>query len=357
MPLTRLSKLATRALRVLDPEDTHRLAIRLLKAGVLPEAPVSPDNLATTVWGRSFAHPLGIAAGFDKDGEAMAALLRGGAGFVEIGAVTPLPQPGNPRPRVFRLPQDQAVINRYGFNSAGHDVVRARLAEFRRFSRMADGIVGVNLGMNKDSKDPVAAYTEGVRAFAADADFLTINVSSPNTPGLRELLQEDLLFEIVSAAKAALSVAGSKAALLVKLSPDLNNDAVDGVVERLTKGHLVDGWIVANTTIARPSNLRSVASQEMGGLSGRPLKERTTAQIARVFKLCNGAPIIGAGGVASGADAYAKIRAGASLVQIYTSLVYNGPLHLLTIADELSRSLAKDGISSVGDATGLDHCK
>lgn len=355
MTLETLSRFATRLLRCLDPESAHRLAIQSLAAGIVPDAGPPPGSLQTTVWGREFPHPLGIAAGFDKDAEAMAPLLRAGAGFVEIGAVTPRPQPGNPKPRVFRLPEDGAVINRYGFNSAGHAVVRERMAAFRRYSRMAGGVVGVNLGMNKDETDPPAAYRAGVEQFAAVADFLTINVSSPNTPGLRDQQQEGLLSKIVEAARDALNGLPANPALLVKLSPDLSDDAVDALVERLSEAGKVDGWIVSNTTVARPESLRSRAAAQAGGLSGQPLRVRSTELVARVYKASRGAPIIGAGGVDSGEAAYEKIRAGASLVQVYTSLIYNGPQHLCRIAEELSACLSADGIASVQAAVGSDH--
>jgi dihydroorotate dehydrogenase len=351
-----LYSFATRALRCLDPETAHRLAIRSLEAGIVPEAKPLPGNLRTVVWGRQFAQPLGVAAGFDKDAEVMAPLLRAGAGFVEIGAVTPQPQPGNPKPRVFRLPEDGAVINRYGFNSAGHSVAHERMAAFRRYSRLGNGVVGVNLGMNKDETDPPAAYRAGVEQFAAVADFLTINVSSPNTPGLRDQQQEGLLSAIVDAAREALDMASHRPSLLVKLSPDLSDDAVDALVSRLSEEGKVDGWIVSNTTIARPESLRSSAAAQAGGLSGQPLRDRSTELVARVYKASGGAPIIGAGGVDSGQAAYEKIRAGASLVQVYTSLIFNGPLHLRRIAQELSDCLTADGIPSVQAAVGSDHC-
>lgn len=350
-----LYSLATRGLRLLDPETAHRLAIRSLQAGLIPACPPLPGNLTTTVWGRRFQSPIGLAAGFDKDAEAMAPLLRSGAGFVEIGAVTPRPQPGNPRPRVFRLPEDAAVINRYGFNSAGHAVARDRMQAFRRYSVMGGGVVGVNLGMNKDEKDPPAAYRAGVEQFAGVADFLTINVSSPNTPGLRDLQQEGLLAEIVAAAREALNGLAHQPPLLVKLSPDLSDAAVDTLVQRLASGGMVDGWIVSNTTIARPATLKSRFASEAGGLSGPPVRQRSTELVARVYRTSAGAPIIGAGGIDSGMAAYEKIRAGAALIQVYTALIYAGPMHLIRIAQELSECLSADGFASVHSAVGIDH--
>ncbi len=354
MSAVTFSRLATRALRWLDPETAHRRAVQALAGGWIPAATPAPSELAIEVWGRRFPHPIGIAAGFDKDAEAMAPLLRAGAGFVEIGAVTPRPQPGNPRPRVFRLPEDEAVINRYGFNSVGHDVVRQRMEAFRRYSRMAGGVVGVNLGMNKDETDPPRAYRRGAEQFAATADFLTINVSSPNTPGLRDLQQETLLADIVHAVRAVLDAMPKPPPLLVKLSPDLTNEAVDKIVGDLTGGG-IDGWIVSNTTIGRPDSLRSPAAREAGGLSGKPLRARSTELVARVYRASGGAPIIGAGGVDSGIAAYEKICAGAALIQVYTALIYSGPLHLTQIVDELSECLAADGLPSIHVAVGIDH--
>ncbi len=348
-------RMATRALRCFDPETAHRLAIRTLNTGLLPAADPMPPNLKTEVWGREFVNPLGIAAGFDKDAEAMAALFQAGAGFVEIGAVTPRPQPGNPKPRVFRLPEDEAVINRYGFNSGGHELAHERMTGFRRYSRWSGGIVGVNLGMNKDETDPPEAYRLGVVRFARTADFLTINVSSPNTPGLRDLQQESLLSEIVGAARSALDEFHCPPPLLVKLSPDLSNDAVDALVSDLTAGGKIDGWIVSNTTIARPATLRSTAATQAGGLSGKPVRERSTELVGRVYKASGGAPIVGVGGVDSGMAAYEKIRAGASLIQVYTSLIFGGPMHLVRIAHELSECLTRDGLTSVEAAVGINH--
>jgi len=350
-----LYQLAVRALRLTDPETAHDLAIRALQAGLLPPAPAPPASLATRVWGRQFEHPIGVAAGFDKDAEAMAPLLRSGAAFVEIGAVTPAPQPGNPKPRVFRLPEDQAVINRYGFNSAGHAAVAARMRAFRRYSRRGRGLVGVNLGMNKGEPDPATAYRDGVRAFAPLADFLTINVSSPNTPGLRDLQHEEFLIRIARAARAELGENPGRPALLIKLSPDLADDAVEGLVATITDLGLTDGWIVSNTTLARPASLKSAAAKEAGGLSGAPLRERATKLVRLVYRASDGAPIVGAGGVDSGAAAYEKIRAGAVLIQTYTALIYQGPLLLRRIAAELAEILEKDGFARVADAVGADH--
>ncbi|MCA8929539.1 MAG: quinone-dependent dihydroorotate dehydrogenase [Alphaproteobacteria bacterium] len=344
-----------RAFRLCDPETAHRGALCALRLGLVPPLPPAPDSLATEAFGRRLASPVGIAAGLDKDGEAMAPLLALGAGFVEIGAVTPRPQPGNPKPRLFRLTADRAVINRFGFNSAGHAVVAERLAAFRRYSRQAAGVVGVNLGMNKDSTDPAADYEAGVRAFAPHADFVTVNVSSPNTAGLRDLQQEDSLLAIAGRARAALAAMPGPCRLMVKLAPDLSDEAAASLVRRMTEAGLVDGWIVSNTTIARPDSLRSPNARETGGLSGPPVFQRSTELLRVVWQASGGGFVIGAGGVSDGATALAKIRAGASLLQLYTAMVYDGPGVIGRIHAELAALLARDGFARVADAVAADH--
>jgi dihydroorotate dehydrogenase len=341
---------AMRAMRLAEPETAHRLAIRALASGLAPTLPPPPSGLATEAFGRRLASPLGIAAGLDKGGEAMAPLLRMGVSFLEIGAVTPKPQPGNPKPRLFRLPQDRAVINRFGFNSEGHAVVAERLRRFRRHSRQADGVVGVNLGVNKDSQNPLADYVAGVQAFAANADFVTINVSSPNTAGLRDLQQEETLHAIVEAARTARDAVNQDCRLMVKLAPDLGDEAAASLVRLLASTGAVDGWIVSNTTIARPPTLKSPNARETGGLSGPPVFERSTELVRLVRQQSRGALIIGVGGIDSGAAAYAKIRAGASLLQLYTALVYDGPQLIRRIEKELLDLLERDGFRSVEDA-------
>ncbi len=343
-----------RLLRLSDPETAHRWALQAVRCGLVPRLPSPPANLATAAFGRQLTSPVGIAAGLDKDAEAMAALLALGVAFVEIGAVTPKPQPGNPKPRLFRLPEDRAVINRFGFNSAGHATVAERLAQFRRYSRHAGGVVGVNLGMNKDSAYPAADYEAGVRAFAPYADFVTINVSSPNTAGLRDLQQEESLLAIARAARAALAGMPGACRLMVKLAPDLGDEAVASLVQRMTEAGDVDGWIVSNTTIARPETLKSPNAREAGGLSGPPVFERSTALVRVVWRASGGGFIIGAGGVSDGATALAKIRAGASLLQLYTALVYDGPGVIGRIQAELGELLAREGFASVADAVGAD---
>lgn len=348
------NKWAMRLLHVTDPETAHRLAIKALRAGLVPKLPAPPASLTTQAFGKQLASPIGIAAGLDKGGEAIAPLLGMGAAFIEIGAVTPKPQPGNPKPRLFRLSQDRAVINRFGFNSEGHQTVAARLADFRKHSRHSGGTVGVNLGVNKDSSSPLDDYAPGVQAFAAHADFVTINVSSPNTAGLRDLQQEDSLLAIVEAAATSRDGTNPSCRLMVKLAPDLSDEAAESLVRRLAGTGAVDGWIVSNTTIARPASLHSPNAAETGGLSGPPLFDRSTELLRLVWQASGGGFIIGAGGVDSGQAAYAKIRAGASLVQIYTAMVYEGPVAIARIQGELNGLLAQDGYHAVSEAVAAD---
>ncbi|MBF0560938.1 MAG: quinone-dependent dihydroorotate dehydrogenase [Alphaproteobacteria bacterium] len=347
-------------IRLLDPEQAHWLVLMALKSGLAglathgPLAPRADDAiLSTTVWGRTFPNPIGLAAGFDKNAEAHEALLRLGFGFVEIGSVTPKPQPGNPRPRLFRLTLDQAIINRMGFNNDGLAVVARRLAKRTR----AAGIVGANLGMNKDTADAAADYEKGVAALAPLADYVAINVSSPNTPGLRALQGREPLAALIVRVRAALTAAvpTSPPPLLLKIAPDLTAQDRRDIAEVAQAGG-VDGMIVSNTTIARPDGLRSPFANETGGLSGRPLFPESTALLRDMYAMTAGQmPLIGVGGVASGADAYAKIRAGASLVQLYTALVYQGPGLIACLKMDLADRLRADGFASVAEAVGADH--
>ena len=342
-------------LSALPPEAAHRLTIRALRAGLVPGGEEVDDPFLTTcVWGLKFPNPIGLSAGFDKDAEAYATLLRLGFGFVEIGSITPQPQAGNPKPRVFRLPEDQAVINRLGFNSAG---LAAAVTNLRRRRTDSAGIVGINLGKNRDSADAAADYTAGTTALAPLADYLVINVSSPNTPGLRALQEaaalRDLLARVQTARQAA--VPGGPPPLLLKIAPDLTPaDARDVAQVALASG--IDGLIVGNTTTSRPAGLRGRHARESGGLSGRPLFALSTELLREVFRLTEGRlPLIGVGGVASGADAYAKIRAGASLVQLYTALIYHGPGLVGRIKRDLAACLRADGFATVAAAVGADH--
>jgi dihydroorotate dehydrogenase len=317
--MTSLSDFAAHALRRLPAETAHRLAVRALAAGLGPRAAADAPALATKVWGLDFANPVGIAAGFDKNAEAHAGLLRAGAGFVEVGTVTPRPQAGNPKPRLFRLTADGAVINRMGFNNQGMAAMARRLEGRDRSA----GIVGVNIGRNKDGGD--SDYVTCFEALAALADYITVNVSSPNTPGLRDLQARAPLAGLIDALQQARARMGLSLPLLVKIAPDLTAEQRRDIAEvALASG--LDGLVISNTTVARPHTLRSPARGEQGGLSGRPLFAPSTALLAEMYELTDGRlPLIGVGGIASAAEAYAKLRAGASLVQLYTALVYEGP--------------------------------
>ncbi|MBS7809495.1 quinone-dependent dihydroorotate dehydrogenase [Roseococcus pinisoli] len=335
-------------MRGLDAETAHRAALRLLALGLAgrdsgPDAP----NLATRALGLGFSNPIGLAAGFDKDATAILPLLRLGFGFVEAGTVTPRPQAGNPRPRLFRLTEDQAVINRMGFNNAGLDEYLGRL---KGLSLPLPGVLGANVGVNKEGADPERDYPALCRSVAPHADYVTINVSSPNTPGLRDLQGEERLAAIL----AAVNPPGVGKPVLVKLAPDLAEDALAPIVEVCVAAG-VAGLIISNTTIARPASLRSPLKGEAGGLSGAPLFERSTEMLARAYRIADGRLVlIGAGGVSSGEQAYRKIRAGASLVQLYSAFAYGGPALIGRIKRELSALLARDGFPSVADAVGTE---
>ena len=341
-------------LRRIDSERAHRFAIWGLKSGLTARFyPPTPDEpvLATNVWGKAFPNPLGLAAGFDKNAEVPDAALALGFGFVEVGGVTPLPQAGNPLPRLFRLDEDRAVINRMGFNNDGLSTVLNRLARRKRA-----GIVGVNLGKNKTSTDAVADYAALAGRLAQHADFLVINVSSPNTPGLRALQHAEILAEIVRAARMARDTAtiGTVPPLLIKIAPDLDSSEIADIA-RIAREERADGIVVSNTTISRPQ-LLSKFQGEAGGLSGAPLLDLSTRLLRRMFELTDGKiPLIGVGGVGGGADAYAKIRAGASLVQLYSALVFEGPALIARIKKELVVLLKRDGFTNVAAAVGADH--
>lgn len=348
-----LVDLALPVLRRLDPETAHRITVRALAAGFGPvDRSPAPDGLAQTLWGLRFPHPVCLAAGFDKSAECWAAALGLGAGAVEVGTVTPRPQAGNPRPRLFRLPEDRAVINRNGFNNDGLAAAAARLD--RRHAR--PGIVGVNVGANKDTPDPVDDYREGVRSLAPLADYLTVNVSSPNTPGLRDLQGQGHLGRLLGAVREARREACGEIGppVLLKIAPDLADGQLEAIVATAVEAGM-DGLIVSNTTVARPESLRAAARGETGGLSGRPLFDPSTRVLARARQLAgNRLVLVGVGGIEDGATAYAKIRAGARIVQVYTALVYNGPGLFRRIRDDLASRMAADGVASVEEVAGVD---
>jgi dihydroorotate dehydrogenase len=352
-PLLRVPLLAglTRdSLLKMDPETAHGATITALRLGLAPQqdGPDAPE-LKTTIAGLELSNPVGMAAGFDKNGEVPRPLALMGFGMVEIGTVTPRPQSGNPKPRLFRVGTAEGVINRMGFNNEGHDEVYRRLKGVR-----VPAALGVNIGANKNTSDFTTDYAKGVARFARIADYLTVNISSPNTPGLRELQRKStvtMLVERLLAARAAVAP-DYPPLLLLKIAPDLTpEDRADLAEAAVTSG--LDGLVVSNTTVARPATLKSRQAPEPGGLSGRPLFEPSTALLAEMYQLTGGKlPLIGVGGVSSGADAYAKIRAGASLVQLYTALVYQGPGLVERIKRELAALLARDGFADVAAAVG-----
>mmetsp|Transcript_20957 Transcript_20957/g.53080 ORF Transcript_20957/g.53080 Transcript_20957/m.53080 type:complete len:388 (-) Transcript_20957:230-1393(-) len=347
--------------RLLDGEDAHRLGVWAAKHKLFPRSTHRPaESMRVSLWDLHFDNPVGLAAGFDKNGEAVEGLARWGFGFVEIGSVTPLPQPGNPKPRVFRLPEDQAVINRYGFNSEGHEAVAKRLTQYRADESRTPCILGINLGKNKLSESAVDDYTQGVTKFAHMADYLVVNVSSPNTPGLRNLQARKELDELIVGVLSARDEAckgARKTPLLLKIAPDLTKQDKEDIASVVTSRH-VDGLIVSNTTISRPETLKGASREEMGGLSGRPVRDLSTEVIGDMYKLTKGqVPIIGVGGIANGRDAYAKLRAGASLVQFYSAVTYHGPPLVKRIQRELEELIVKDGLTSVSEAVGAAHRK
>ncbi|SRR5579875_343294 len=338
-------------LSFLDPEAAHRLAINALLTVPLPRPAPDDPRLEVKVFGLTFRNPLGLAAGFDKNGEVPNEILRLGFGFAEAGTITPLPQRGNPRPRLFRLNQDEGVINRLGFPSEGHATVHARLAALKE----RQGIIGVNLGANKDSSDRAGDYVRGITAFADVADYFTINISSPNTPGLRDLQQggalDDLLARVLAARDQAAEHAARKPVLL-KIAPDLTLAELDEIMTR-ARSRKIDGMIISNTTVSRPASLRDPQAHEQGGLSGRPLFLRSTHMLAQAYlRAENQFPLIGVGGVDSPETAFAKIEAGAALVQLYSALVFKGAFLAETIKRGLLRLLDEKSYQRLTDATG-----
>jgi dihydroorotate dehydrogenase len=347
-----LIELGTKAIRLLPPEAAHNATLRLLTKGIgVPgRAPQFPAGLSVTLPKSrlKFASPAGLAAGFDKNCEVPAAMAKFGFGFVECGTVTPKPQPGNPKPRLFRLDEDRAVINRMGFNNYGLDYF------VRRLEKYDHGVpIGANVGANKDSADRAQDYVTGIEAVAPQADYITINISSPNTPGLRGLQDKASLTELLARCGAA-DRKGKP--VFLKVAPDLDAEAIAdicGVVRG--EGKWLSGLIISNTTLARPSSLKNDQKGEMGGLSGAPLFHPSTAVLTHFARGLKGEfDLIGAGGIANGADAYRKLRAGAHAVQLYSMLVYEGPGLAASIAEELEVLRIQDGLASIAEATGKD---
>jgi dihydroorotate dehydrogenase len=346
-----LMDLGAALLRQLPAEPAHRATIRLAGLAVpfLPRPATDDSRLAIDVLGLRFPNPIGLAAGFDKDGEVPDAMAKFGFGFVECGTVTPRPQIGNPKPRLFRLTQDGAVINRMGFNNGGMDAMRTRLSR-----RPQDGITGINIGANKDSQNRIADYERCFETLSPLASYVTVNVSSPNTPGLRGLQNKDELTLLLSTLTEARAKAASRVPLLLKIAPDISPDALDDIVA-VTLASGIEGLIATNTTIARPATLKSPHAKESGGLSGKPLFAPSTAILRAIrARVGNKLVLVGVGGVSSGAEAYAKIRSGASLVQLYTALAYEGPGLVARIKRELLDCLARDGFANIGEAVGAD---
>lgn len=332
----------------MDPEDAHRAAIRALS--MLPDG--VPDArhpaLAVEVAGIRFPNPVGLAAGFDKDAQVVDALFRLGFGSVEAGTITPLPQAGNPRPRLFRLVEDRAVINRFGFNSQGADAAEARLR--KRLGK--PGVVGVNVGANKDSIDRIADYGAMTRRMAPLASYITLNISSPNTPGLRALQDENALADLIDAVEDG--VAGTATPIFLKIAPDLSDGELDAVA-RLAIDRRLGAVLIGNTTLSRPDALRSAHRHETGGLSGAPLRLLAQDRLATLYRATGGqVPLIGIGGIASAEHAWARIRAGASLVQIYSAMVYEGPMLARRMVDGLARLMRREGFDNLSQAIGAD---
>lgn len=374
------TKLVNPFFALLDPEFAHTLAVSAAARGWVPrEKRPNPPILQLEVWGRKFSNPIGLAAGFDKNAEAVDGLLGLGFGFVEVGSVTPVPQEGNPKPRIFRLPQEGAIINRCGFNSEGIVVVAKRLGaqhgkrkldessstspspndEGKHGGKAGPGILGVNFGKNKTSEDAVADYVQGVHTLSQYADYLVINVSSPNTPGLRMLQGRKQLKDLVKKVQAARDEMqwGEEGPppLLVKIAPDLSKEDLEDIAA-VALALRLDGLIISNTTVSRPEPVnKNPVAAEPGGLSGKPLFGMSTNLLKDMYILTRGKiPLIGCGGVSSGEDAYKKIRAGATLVQLYTAFAYGGPALIPQIKAELAECLERDGFKSIVEAVGAD---
>ena len=348
-----LFSLGRRGLFLFDAETAHGLSIAALKTGLVPTCKAEADpRLAQTVAGIRFPNPLGMAAGYDKNAEVPDALLSLGFGFAEVGTLTPKAQAGNPKPRIFRLERDHAVINRLGFNNEGHVAALARLSARRSRS----GIVGVNIGANKDAADRIADYVAGIRRFYPVATYFTVNISSPNTPGLRDLQApaalDELLGRVMEARAQQMAAGRPRRPIVVKIAPDVAEEDVPAITARLV-AHAVDAIAVSNTTLARPGVGQNATSKEAGGLSGRPLFHRSTAMLARVYQATGGAvPLIGIGGIDSPESALQKMEAGASLLQLYTGLIYEGPGLIGRIKQHLDATCRARNLKSISEVVG-----
>lgn len=353
MTASLFEKFALAGLQQMDAETAHGVTIKALKCGLTPPVRKHSDpRLAVKLWDLEFPNPIGMAAGFDKNGEVPDALLKLGFGYSEVGSVTPLAQAGNPKPRLFRLPKDQGVINRFGFNNDGHAAMRARLDE----RRGNPGIIGVNVGANKDAEDRIADYVAGIHAFADVAGYFTVNVSSPNTPGLRNLQARaslaELLQRVIEARDEKREALGRSVPVLLKIAPDVDDTELNDIVEEVLDKK-IDGLIVSNTTLSRAGLADDPRVNEAGGLSGKPVFRRSTIALAKARKLAGpDLPIIGVGGIDSAESAFIKIAAGANLLQLYSSLVYQGPGLVQRILKGLSKELDKHGFASLDEARG-----
>ena len=347
--------IATAGLRCLPPETAHSAALALLRLAPLPAPPPPAPALVVTLWGLRFPTPVGLAAGFDKDARCPDAAARLGLGFGEAGTVTPRPQPGNPRPRLFRLRRERALINRFGFNSAGLEAVARRLERWRRANGTPRCPLGINIGVNRDSADPARDYAAGLARVAALADYVAVNVSSPNTPGLRAWQTGEALDRLLAALSEAHARLDPAPPILLKLAPEIDDEGLVALLQAIREAPIA-GLLLSNTTTERPAGLVSPEREEEGGLSGPPLAPRALEVLRRAYALSGGRlPLIGVGGIDSAEAAYARIRAGASLIQLYTGLVYRGPRLASEITQGLARLLAAEGFASLADAVGADH--
>lgn len=347
------------ALMAMDPERAHRMTLSALKTGFAPTGGFTHPYLEVQTLGHLFPNPLGLAAGFDKDAEVIAPLLRMGFGFVEAGTVTPLPQDGNSKPRVFRDVKNQSVINRMGFPGAGLEAFVENISAYRAENTQPAGVLGVNIGINKDAASPFEDYRQGIVALAPLADYMTVNVSSPNTPGLRDLQRESVLDSLLAGLVAARDAVDmpevARPALLLKVAPDLTRDQKEAIAALCLRHH-VDGLIVSNTTVDRPDDLPADLRAEAGGLSGRLLKRKANDALFDFYRLTGGKlPLIGVGGIETADDVWERMAAGASLVQIYTSLIYQGPKMVTRILRALAERVQAEGLSSITAVTGMAH--
>ncbi len=345
------------ALFALDPETAHNITLRAMRMGLMPAQPqTNAPELEQTLWGLKFPNAVGLAAGFDKNAEVMTSAFKLDFGFVEVGTVTPKPQDGNPKPRVFRDPSHNAVINRMGFPNGGMKVFKDNFEAFLSRKKRPQGIIGINIGMNKNQKNPSHDYAVLIKMLGPMADYLTINISSPNTPGLRDLQRREPLLELLGAIheERRKACGNHPPPVLVKLAPDLDDAQCEELATTLLDAK-VDGVILSNTTLDRPETLPNGFREEQGGLSGQPLTDKSTGIIKRFYTLTNGAlPIIGVGGISTGKQAYDKIKAGANLVQLYTSLVFRGPSVAYYVNQELRDLLKADGFTHISEAVGAD---